>query len=144
MSEDSRTSAGQSRPCCFRDQRSGKRLWMTSRLQHRYTDSHRVWAETGLIQLLSWCPAFIPHQTERSRPSLRSQGRPSLWRPWTGRRCPSNSRSESRACGCAVFLLLTGVGAGGGGSEMASWSCGNDSSSLRLFFSCLKITPSLF
>lgn len=65
-------------------------------------------------------------QNESSHPSFRSQGRPSLWRPWTGRRCRLNRRSESPVCGCAVFLLLTGVSAGGGGSATASWNCENE------------------
>lgn len=61
-----------------------------------------------------------------SRLSLRSPVKPSLWRRWTGRRCPSSRRLRSLVCGCAAFLLRTDVSAGGGESKTESWSSENE------------------
>lgn len=73
-----------------------------------------------------WILDTHPTKIHMNYLSFRSQGRPSLWRPWTGRRCPLNKRSGSRVCGSAAFLLQTGVSAGGGESETASWNFEDD------------------
>lgn len=71
-----------------------------------------------------------------SHPSFRSQGKPSRWRPWTGRWCLLNKRSRSLVCGSAVFPLRTDVSAGGGESKTGSWSCENETSFFCYFLCC--------
>lgn len=77
-----------------------------------------------------------------SRLSLRSPVKPSLWRRWTGRRCPSSRRLRSLVCGCAAFLLRTDVSAGGGESKTESWSSENETRfKFSLVVFCTLIDP---